>query len=134
MDKSKQELTNAEIAELERLIQEFKQKFAAGTSDADDFMTISQIELLWGELQYRTNNIYSDMIRKMMSEIDESGLIRKKKRYYRLKGITLKTHARNDLTIVSTLGKMSFSRYVLKWLSASLSIKKYQLCSQGQYK
>jgi len=79
MDKSKQELTNAEIAEIERLIQEFKEKFAAGTSDADNFMTISQIELLWSELQYRTNNIYSDMIRKMMSEIDESDLIRKKK-------------------------------------------------------
>ena len=79
MDISKQELINAEIAEIERLIQEFKEKFAAGTSDADNFMTISQIELLWSELQYRTNNIYSDMIRKMMSEIDESDLIRKKK-------------------------------------------------------
>lgn len=68
-----------EIAEIERLIQEFKEKFAAGTSNADDFITMSQIELLWGELQHRTNNIYSDMIRKMMSEVDESDLIRKKK-------------------------------------------------------
>jgi hypothetical protein len=79
MDESIQELTNAEIARIERLIQEFKEKFVAGTSDADNFITISQIELLWSELQNSTNNIYSDMIRKMMSEVDESDLIRKKK-------------------------------------------------------
>ena len=42
-------------------------------------MTISELELMWGELQNRTNNIYSDMIRKLMSEVDESDLIRKKK-------------------------------------------------------
>jgi len=74
-----QEHVNMEIAKIERLIQDFKEKFAAGTTDADNFMNISQIELLWSELQSGTNNIYSDMIRKMMSEVDESELIRKKK-------------------------------------------------------
>jgi len=74
-----QDAISTEIAEIERLIQEFKEKFAAGTANADDFMTISQLELMWGELQNRTNNIYSDMIRKMMSEVNESDLIRKKK-------------------------------------------------------
>jgi len=69
---------NYEIAEIERLIKEFKEKFIAGTSNADNFMSITEIELLWGELQGRTNNIYSDMIRKMMSEVDERDLIRKK--------------------------------------------------------
>jgi len=79
MNDSTQELANAEIAKIERLINEFKEKFIAGTSDADNFMTISQIELIWSELQNSTHNIYSDMIRKMMSEVDESDLIRKKK-------------------------------------------------------
>ena len=79
MDELNQELSNAEIARIERLIQDFKEKFTAGTSDADNFMTISQIELLWSELQNGTHNIYSDMIRRMMSEVDESDLIRKKK-------------------------------------------------------
>jgi len=79
MHETNQEFTNAEIARIERLLQEFKEKFAAGTSDADSFMTISQIELLWSELQNGTNNIYSDMIQRMMSEVDESELIRKKK-------------------------------------------------------
>lgn len=79
MDDLLQDAISTEIAEIERLIQEFKEKFAAGTANADDFMTISQLELMWGELQNRTNNIYSDMIRKMMSEVNESDLIRKKK-------------------------------------------------------
>lgn len=79
MNTSNQELSNLEIARIERLIQEFKEKFASGTTDADNFLTISQIELLWSELQNGTNHIYSDMIRKMMSEVNESELIRKKK-------------------------------------------------------
>jgi hypothetical protein len=74
-----QDPINVEIAEIERLISEFKEKFAAGTASANDFMTISELELMWGDLQNRTNNIYSDMIRKLMSDVDESELIRKKK-------------------------------------------------------
>jgi hypothetical protein len=79
MERNSQGAINAEIMEIERLISEFKEKFAAGTANADDFITISQLELLWSELQHSTNNIYSDMVRRMMSEVDESDLIRKKK-------------------------------------------------------
>jgi hypothetical protein len=86
MDEANQEDTLLEIAEIERLINEFKEKFNAGTSDADNFMNISRLEILWGELQNKTNNIYSDMVRKMMSEVDESELIRKKKDISAIKG------------------------------------------------
>jgi hypothetical protein len=79
MNESNSEILHFEIAEIERLIEEFKERFAAGTANADEFMTISQLEMMWSELQSKTNNIYSDMIRKMMSEVDESDLIRKKK-------------------------------------------------------
>ena len=79
MEEANQGQAMLEIAKIEQLIQEFKEKFITGTSDADNFMNISQIEMIWGELQNKTNNIYSDMIRKMMSEINESELIRKKK-------------------------------------------------------
>jgi hypothetical protein len=79
MNEPIQELADEEIAIIERLIRIFKEKFIAGTLDANNFISISQIELLWSELQNGTNNIYSDMIRKMMSEVDESDLIRKKK-------------------------------------------------------
>jgi hypothetical protein len=79
MNEPNQDIINVEITEIERLIHEFKEKFVASTANAEDFLTISQLELLWGELQSRTNNIYSDMIRKLMSEVDESDLISKKK-------------------------------------------------------
>ena len=46
---------NIEIAEIERIIREFKEKFAAGTKSADAFMTISELEMMWGELKNRTN-------------------------------------------------------------------------------
>jgi hypothetical protein len=71
--------TDIRISEIGQLIQNFKEKFKAGTSDIDNFMSITEIELLWGELQDKTNNIYSDMMRKLMSEVDERDLIRKKK-------------------------------------------------------
>jgi hypothetical protein len=86
MNELTQDAFNVEISEIERLIRDFKEKFVAGTANSDDFMTISQLELMWGELQNRTNNIYSDMIRKMMSEVNESDLIRKKKDIISSKG------------------------------------------------
>jgi len=64
-DEQTSEVFNVEISEIERLVRDFKEKFAAGTENADEFLTISQIELLWGELQSRTNNIYSDMVKKL---------------------------------------------------------------------
>ena len=79
MIESNQDAVNYEIADIERLIKEFKEKFAVGTASADDFMTISELELMWGDLQNRTNIIYSDMIRKLMSDVDERDLISKKK-------------------------------------------------------
>ena len=67
------------VLEIERLINEFKEKFEAGTSDADNFMTMNEIERLWGELRGNTDNIYSDIVQELMGSVDESELIRKKK-------------------------------------------------------
>ena len=86
MDETEQSHTELEIGEIERLIREFKEKFKTGTSNANNFLSITELELLWGELQNRTNNIYSDMIRKLMSEVDEHDLIRKKKQTIDSKG------------------------------------------------
>ena len=86
MDEVERSAIDVEIAEIERLVNDFKERFSLGTANADDFMTISQLEILWSELQNRTNNIYSDMIRKLMSEVDEKDLIRKKKGYTNSKG------------------------------------------------
>jgi hypothetical protein len=73
------DMTANRLAEIERLIKTFKEKFEAGTSDAENFMTMFEIEKLWSELQNSTNNVYSDMVRELMSAVDERDLIRKKK-------------------------------------------------------
>ena len=65
--------------ELLRIVDEFRQRIAAGTSDPKRFMTISEIERLWSSLRGNTSLLYSDMLSDMLSDIDESELIRKKK-------------------------------------------------------
>ena len=67
------------LIEIERLIKEFKEKVQTGTSNAENFITIHEIEQLWGELLSGTQNIYSDMVRELLSTVDERDLIRKKK-------------------------------------------------------
>jgi len=74
-----QEQMEFEIARISQYIREFKEKFASGTSDSENFITITQIEMLWRELRNDTNEIYSDMLDRLMSEVSESDLIRKKK-------------------------------------------------------
>jgi hypothetical protein len=66
--------------ELVRLIDDFKEKIRVGTSDADHFLTISEIEQLWSELRGNTSEMYSDMLHDLLSNANESDLIRKKKR------------------------------------------------------
>jgi hypothetical protein len=79
MNKEQRDLSNVQIAEIERLIDEFKGKFKMRTSDADNFITIHEIEHMWGELRQNTLNTYSDMLGDLMGGIDEGDLIRKKK-------------------------------------------------------
>ena len=85
MEKEQRALADVQTAEIERLIDEFKEKFKTKTSDADNFITIHEIEHMWGELQQRTLNIYSDMVNDLMEGIDERDLIRKKKENTRKK-------------------------------------------------
>lgn len=76
----KRELPEREYAEeLVRLIEDFKEKIRTGTSDADHFLTISEIEQLWSQLRGNTSELYSDMLQELLSKVDESDLIRKKK-------------------------------------------------------
>ena len=70
---------NLQLAEIERLIDSFKEKFKERTADTDNFITIHEIERMWGELQQKTLNIYSDMVCNLIDDTDERDLIRKKK-------------------------------------------------------
>ena len=79
MRNEQQSPSDIRLAEIERLIDTFREDFKARTSDADNFITIHEIERMWGELQRSTLNIYSDIVCDLMSGIDEGDLIRKKK-------------------------------------------------------
>ena len=80
MPKNKDSSEREYAAELVRLVDNFKEKLQMGTSDADSFLTISEIEQLWSELRGNTSELYSDMVHELLSSADESDLIRKKKR------------------------------------------------------
>lgn len=66
--------------ELLRIVEDFRQRIVSGTSDPEHFLTISEIERLWSELRGDTSLIYSDMLSALLSDVEESELIRKKKR------------------------------------------------------
>ena len=65
--------------ELQRIISEFRKRILAGTSDPDNFLTITEIERLWSELKCDTDLLYTDMLSELLSNMNESELIRKKK-------------------------------------------------------
>ena len=69
----------ARVKEIECLMEEFKEKFRAGTSDVENFITIGEIEHMWSELRNKTENIYTDMLCELMSSVDEKEFIMKKK-------------------------------------------------------
>ena len=72
--------------ELLRIVEEFRQRIIAGTSDPEHFLSISEIERLWSELKGNTSLLYSDMLSDLISDTDESELIRKKKQNTATKG------------------------------------------------
>lgn len=67
------------VGEVTRIIKEFEEKIQNGTEDPDRFLTIFEIEELWGKLIGDTNVLYSDMLRTLLRNIDEKELIRRKK-------------------------------------------------------
>jgi hypothetical protein len=71
--------------ELLRIVEVFRQRIVEGTSDPDHFLTISEIERLWSELRGDTSLLYSDMLSDLLSNADETELIRKKKQNIELK-------------------------------------------------
>lgn len=79
------ELVQLKIIELERIIKQFKEQFESGTSDSDHFMSLNEIEKLWGDLNSQTELLYSDMIQELMSMVDEKDIVRKKKENIRKK-------------------------------------------------
>jgi hypothetical protein len=67
------------LEELKRIVHEFIYVFNSKTKDPDDFISITEIEKMWSNLRNSTNFIYSNLVIELMSNIDESAIIRKKK-------------------------------------------------------
>jgi hypothetical protein len=60
------------------MVEGFRKQIIEGTSDPEHFLTISEIERLWSELRGDTGLLYSDMLSDLLSNVDETELIRKK--------------------------------------------------------
>ncbi len=65
------------LAELRRKMEE---KFKAGTADADHFMTMAEIEQLWGDLLNETKVLFADMFQSMAQTTEERDSPVQKKR------------------------------------------------------
>jgi len=68
-----------EINEIIRLIDEYQEKVTNGTSSTEDFMAITDMEEALGKLRACTNNIFTDIQSKLVNQIDQNELLRKKK-------------------------------------------------------
>jgi hypothetical protein len=79
MEDERVNMSDMQKAEIERLIDDFREKFKERTADPSSFITIHEIERMWGELLGNTQNVYSDMIRELINSQDEKELIRRKK-------------------------------------------------------
>lgn len=67
------------IGELTRIVKEFEAKIQSGTEDPNRFLTLSEIEELWGKLIGDTNILYSDMLQNLIQNIDEKEIVKSKK-------------------------------------------------------
>lgn len=67
------------IGELTRIVKEFEEKIQNGTEDPERFLTLTEIEELWGKLIGETNILYSDMLQNLIQNTDEKEIVRSKK-------------------------------------------------------
>ena len=65
--------------ELLKLLDDFRQKIIDGTTSADEFLSITDIENMWTKLRGDTSLLYSDALSEILSDVNEAELIRKKK-------------------------------------------------------
>lgn len=72
-------------ARLKNITEEFIHKFNQGT-DPDDFMSLTELEALWGKLNDDTREVYSDLVNQLVGDIKEKELVRKKKLNSQSKG------------------------------------------------
>ena len=80
MLRNTEELTAVRMAEIERLVNEFREILEKEFADIHSTMRINEIEELWTKLRTGTDEVYSDMLSDYLASVDESEVIRQKKR------------------------------------------------------
>ena len=58
-----EELTAMRMAEIERLVNEFREILEKGFADTQNAMKITEIEEIWTKLRSSTDGVYADMLR-----------------------------------------------------------------------
>ena len=79
MLRNTEELTSVRMAEIERLVNEFREMLEKGFADDMNTMRINEIEELWSKLRTGTDVVYGDMLSDYLASVDESKTIRQKK-------------------------------------------------------
>ena len=74
-----EELTAMRMAEIERLVNEFRETLEKGLDDDQGTMRINEIEELWTKLRTGTDEVYGDMLSDYLASVDERKIIRQKK-------------------------------------------------------
>ena len=79
MLRNTEKLTAVRMAEIERLVSEFREMLENGFADAQSGMGINEIEELWTKLRTGTDRVYADMLSDYFASADEREIIRQKK-------------------------------------------------------
>ena len=74
-----EEIEHAAIEKITKKVNEFGNKIKNGTSNADNFITMNDIENNWQQLKNETEKTYAEMVKQMIDAIDEREIVRKKK-------------------------------------------------------
>ena len=79
MLRNTEDLTALRMTEIERLVNEFREKLEKGFSDARNTISINEIEDLWSRLRTDSDTVYADMLSDYLASVDEREAIHQKK-------------------------------------------------------
>jgi hypothetical protein len=74
-----EEITVLRMAEIERLVNEFRDKLEKGFLNAQDNISINEIEDLWTRLRTSSDSVYADLLSDYLMSVDERDVILQKK-------------------------------------------------------
>lgn len=92
---------------------DFENKFRMGTSDPDNFLSLTNIESLVMGLTKSQSSLNKELAWDKLNSIDETPLIERKKKEYLQNNVKLRIDRRLNRTIVTLFGKITYGRMAL---------------------